>query len=242
MLSTCVKRPNRGITMARVLTRRSLALEGLISLAIAFAAASSALLWPAAESLDSLLFSAINSIIIPDALSSLLVAASLYGREYFWVGVVGAMLLLGRRDAKLLAVELSMLFVIGIVVGDVTKSVIYRPRPPLVLSGAIVRVPLDSDSSFPSGHALIVAAGSAFSLLRFRRRLLAFALTLEAALVCFSRVYVGVHFPLDVLGGAAFGVAVACFGLIFAEGPLQRAFESLADSLVRLLGRGAASV
>jgi undecaprenyl-diphosphatase len=62
-------------------------------------------------------------------------------------------------------------------------------------------------SSFPSGHALSSFA-CAFVLTRLAPRLAAPAFAL-AALIAMSRVYVGVHYPLDILVGAVLGVVVA---------------------------------
>jgi undecaprenyl-diphosphatase len=61
--------------------------------------------------------------------------------------------------------------------------------------------------SFPSGHATVsfaCAAVLAAALPRLRVPLFALA-----ALIAFSRVYVGVHYPSDVVGGAALGILIA---------------------------------
>ena len=61
--------------------------------------------------------------------------------------------------------------------------------------------------SFPSGHATTsFACATVLALLLPRLRVPLFLL---AAAVAWSRVYVGVHYPLDVLGGAVLGVAIA---------------------------------
>jgi undecaprenyl-diphosphatase len=69
----------------------------------------------------------------------------------------------------------------------------------------LVRVP--GDPAFPSGHASTSFACAA--VLAWLTPLSAAPLFLVAALVSFSRVYVGVHYPLDAVGGAALGLAVA---------------------------------
>ena len=62
--------------------------------------------------------------------------------------------------------------------------------------------------AFPSGHAIVafMVAGLLAPYLPRRAQVSVFAL---AALICLARVYLGAHNPLDVLGGAAVGLAIA---------------------------------
>ena len=87
------------------------------------------------------------------------------------------------------------------------KRVIDVDRPPLRYPepDPLVRVPLDH--SFPSGHAATSFACA--TVLAFAAPRLAVPLYLLAVAIAYSRVYVGVHYPIDVLGGAILGVAVA---------------------------------
>lgn len=100
--------------------------------------------------------------------------------------------------------------VLALIVSDgLLKPLVGRTRPFDLPGAARVVGPPAAGKSFPSGHAAAAVAGAyALSLMwRTRRR----AWWTLAVLVCLSRVYLGVHYPLDVLGGALVGWACAYF-------------------------------
>jgi undecaprenyl-diphosphatase len=101
----------------------------------------------------------------------------------------------------LLAVLLADLSATGL------KVLFERQRPPLRYPEPKTLVPLPHDASFPSGHAATSFAAATTLSLAFPR--FAPFLYVLAAAVSFSRVYVGVHYPLDIFGGAVLGVLVA---------------------------------
>ena len=170
----------------------------------------------------------------------IMVQSTAYGRELVWSLLVLVMLLLGGRTTKFLAIELTILLVAGIVVGDAAKVLVQRPRPPT--SEVALQVPPEFDFSYPSGHALIVSIGAAFCLARFRMRILAGLLAVEAGMVCYSRIYVGVHYPLDVIGGVLLGTAIALLGGRVLEKYLGEYLEDLSGLAVRVLNDGPVNV
>jgi undecaprenyl-diphosphatase len=87
------------------------------------------------------------------------------------------------------------------------KDVFDRERPYEVVPAADPLLRWDLSSSFPSGHAATSAAGAFILAYLLGRGGLGLALL--AVAIGFSRVYVGVHYPLDVLAGAVVGLAVA---------------------------------
>lgn len=187
-----------------------------------------------AQALDSGLSLYINKMHVGLWLNLLFILATKYGREYFWIPVTAVMLLFGKRETKVLAIELAALFLIGIIAGEAMKFAMYRARPYETLAGVILRVAPQTDSSYPSGHALIVFIGSIFVLTKLRKsirgRAIAVLLTLEAAIVAYSRIYVGMHYLSDVFGGVFLAGAIVFIGMFIIE----RYFKWLVDSLLRL--------
>jgi glycosyltransferase 2 family protein len=103
---------------------------------------------------------------------------------------------------------------------NVVKAVISRPRPPGLLAGLQVRETI-SGFGFPSGHttmAFALAATVAPTLPRPWRPLP----WVLAAAVGLARLYVGVHWPADVVGGAALGTAVGSASWLVAHAWARR--------------------
>ena len=93
---------------------------------------------------------------------------------------------------------------------DVLKDVFDRARPPTQDAGLPTLVATPDNPSFPSGHAATAfAAAAAIAVLCPRLRWPAIAL---AGAIALSRVYLRVHFPLDIAAGAVLGSAlgIAC--------------------------------
>jgi membrane-associated phospholipid phosphatase len=93
-------------------------------------------------------------------------------------------------------------------VAKVVKGIVPRGRPDGLLADVVVRGAEAHGRGFVSGHAatLTALAAVAWPWLGRRGRI---AVVVLAAVVCLTRVYVGAHLPLDVVGGAGLGLAVA---------------------------------
>jgi len=95
----------------------------------------------------------------------------------------------------------------GWALANVAKVIANRPRPYEVVADAVLRQQPAHGTSFPSSHTAVTVA-VVIALAPFLPRALAGVAIGYAVLVGWSRVYLGVHYPLDVLAGAGIGMAV----------------------------------
>ena len=120
--------------------------------------------------------------------------------------MIGAVLaILWRRPWFFVALVTATLAADGL--SYVLRQWIGRDRPPLVYPEPRPLVHLPHSGAFPSGHTS--AAFAAATVIAWASPRLAAPAYALAALVAWSRVYVGVHWPLDVIGGAVLGMLVA---------------------------------
>lgn len=89
------------------------------------------------------------------------------------------------------------------------KNLVARTRPYEVIEGLICLVRQPRDYSFPSGHTTTAFAAAWVMFRRLPKRFGVPALVL-AILIALSRLYVGVHYPSDVLFGVIDGIAISC--------------------------------
>ena len=220
---------------------RKLVIGGLVSLLL-FAVNTLLVFYGSTQSLDAKLALWINNADLGAAGTQLMILASQYGRDLFWPLVMGIMILFGKRETRLLGVELLVLLGIGVVTGDVLKTIWFRYRPfdsASGVTGIVTRiVALDMDSSYPSGHALIVSIGGLFSLLKFSKKGIAALLALEAAMVCYSRIYLGVHYPLDDVGSVLAASTIVFLGTFLLERYADDLGRLVDYVLGKLLGNG----
>ena len=118
-------------------------------------------------------------------------------------------------------------------IGQIIGGAIARARPYDTMTGVHLLVDKTTDFSFPSDHA--TAAGAvAVGLLLINRRW-GMISGLLAVVMAFTRVYVGAHYPADVLAGLALGGTVAAIGVVVVVPGLSRGLGLLAATTLRVL-------
>lgn len=163
------------------------------------------------------------------AMDGLMRAVSTLGNAgIIWIVLGLALIAAGIRRREWRETGFLLLLCVGagaVVCNLILKPWVNRIRPYDLLGYAdTLLVPPLGDASFPSGHttACFAAATAIYAKNRFWGRL-AYAFGL---LMGFSRLYLGVHFPTDVLAGAVVGTAAALFVVrMFRRGKIRRTPE-----------------
>ena len=135
--------------------------------------------------------------------------SSLGNKGMIWIAIGILFLLLGVKNKKWRTRGLLVLFSLAanlLVCNTVLKPLVDRTRPYYVLEYTPL-IPPVGDPSFPSGHtSASFAAATAIYAINKKWGIAAY---LFAAVMGFSRLYLGVHFPTDVLFGAVVGMVAA---------------------------------
>jgi len=121
---------------------------------------------------------------------------------YPLVGITALTLLIKNKK---LGIKLISSLIFAVISTYVLKYLIYEPRPYLVLSNVHLLLYKGLESSFPSGHTALAFATATFLFFGYSKKVGVIFL-IWAFLVGYSRVYVGVHYPIDVLVGMIIGV------------------------------------
>ena len=122
-----------------------------------------------------------------------------------WLLAAGVMLCTKkyRRQGVIMLASLA----VGVLVGNVClKNLIARPRPCWLDDSVKLLIASPTDYSFPSGHTLSSVIGA--TVLTKTNRKFGWAAIPMAAVIAFSRLYLFVHYPSDILAGAVLGVVI----------------------------------
>ena len=127
--------------------------------------------------------------------------------------IAAAVLLLLFRSTRRAGAAAGLGMTLGLLVTNLAlKPLVARPRPWVVMEGWQALVTSSDMNSFPSGHttAAFAFAAALCAVLPYKQAKA--AALIAAALMGFSRLYGGVHFPTDVLAGAVIGAACGLLG------------------------------
>lgn len=130
-----------------------------------------------------------------------------------------------RRCGLLMGFTMLLCLALG---NGVIKNLVARPRPFQVLNNSeILIIPPPAEYSFPSGHTMHGFAAAVMIFLHNRRA--GIAALVCAVVIAFSRMYLFVHFPTDILGGAMIGTLAAIMMYALAK-KIKPVKQPLAES------------
>jgi len=125
----------------------------------------------------------------------------------FWI--VTAVILLFFKKTRRAGIAMGLALIMGLIIGNLCmKNIFQRVRPYDWNPDAVLLIEKLSDFSFPSGHTLASFEAAGVLMLTHRKRLGYPALAI-AILVAFSRLYLYVHYPTDVLTSVVLGLLFA---------------------------------
>ena len=140
-------------------------------------------------------------------LDRLMVWITTLGNNGF-IWIVFALVLLCFPKTRPYGLVCTIALLLGVLFGNLLlKNIIARPRPYTHLPDVTLLIPTLHDWSFPSGHTC--SSVSAAMCIWFWNKRWGIAAATLAGLITFSRLYLAVHYPTDLLGGALLGVACA---------------------------------
>lgn len=151
--------------------------------------------------LDFNLFRIINSLPHSSFWDNFMIFFSVIGSTGFpWLLILFGLLIFNfKANKKIILWGFLGLLIVSVLNEIILKPYFARPRPVHLIENIILVNQNPQGFSFPSGHAATSFFAALFLGLSFRRFLI--PLIILASIISFSRVYLGYHYPLDILGG-----------------------------------------
>ncbi len=137
-----------------------------------------------------------------------------------WVLVSLALLI--PKKTRMTGVTGILALLLSLLINNIIlKNLVARTRPYEVVEGLIPLISRPGDFSFPSGHTASSFAAAWVLFRRFPRQFGIPALV-TAGLIGLSRLYLGVHYPTDVLFGVISGIGSGCIALMLMKGAIDK--------------------
>ncbi|MBM3252189.1 MAG: phosphatase PAP2 family protein [Candidatus Omnitrophica bacterium] len=155
---------------------------------------------------DEPIFFFINRTVRTDQLNLIFPLITRLAEPTAFISVCVILFLFGRYKAKLTSILILLATYLTYIFAQVIKEAVNRPRPMDVYSNISV-IGTVKYASFPSTHAALIAAVITILCLKYKKT--SFVLVPIALLVGVSRIYLGHHYPSDVIGGFILGFSIA---------------------------------
>lgn len=159
---------------------------------------------PLIQRLDnSILFFINNNMHNPILDKVMVVFTSLGNNGFIWIII--ALLLISKKKYRNIGVMVLGALLLGTILGDgILKPLFHRLRPSADIAPSKLLIVKPMSYSFPSGHT--TSSFAAAGVLSKYLKKYAFEFFILASLIAFSRMYLFVHYPTDVLGGIFLGL------------------------------------
>lgn len=173
------------------------------------------------QSIDTSLFRGINDVAKHSAwLHGPMIGFAKYGVVLFGALILVAIWLSWRGNSArglAAAVWTGVITLLAVAINQPIVNAVGERRPYMTLPNVQLLMAHSNDFGFPSDHATMAGAVAMGMLLVSRR--LGIIAWIAAAVLAFSRVYVGVHYPHDVIVGLALGAAICGLGWLLVRRP-----------------------
>lgn len=134
-------------------------------------------------------------------------------KGFIWIAI--AVILMIPKKTRRTGAAMGVAMLLGLIIGNgLIKNMVARPRPFEMLGRAVrpdqLLIDAPTDYSFPSGHTL--SSFAAATAIYKDHTLLGFIAYVGAGFIAFSRMYLYVHYPTDILGGIILGFLLGLLG------------------------------
>lgn len=155
---------------------------------------------------------AIQKLSTPGLDKFMVTITSLGNMSIIWIAFI--VIFLSTKEYKTMGKVMVLGFILNlIIVNLLLKNIFARVRPFNIVNHADLLIPILKDGSFPSGHTSYAFTIFTIVLFMAKKKTLKVLTGILAVLIAFSRLYLYVHFPTDVIGGVIIGFILAILAM-----------------------------